>query len=101
MDTNTTTTARINRKSMQHLRMIAAKRGTSPGVLINKILSNPKALRAALAMIDSGVKVHVRDGVDDFDGVIVDSFRVAVMSDITSEVYFFDPENVSKTRSKS
>lgn len=46
------TTVRITKKSMQRIRMIAARRGLQPGVLINRILSNRAAVKAALSVLD-------------------------------------------------
>ncbi len=47
-----TTTVRIKRNLMKRVRIIAARRGVQPGILINKILSSRAAIDAALSVID-------------------------------------------------
>lgn len=52
MQTNENTTVSVSRKTMQRIRVIAARRGLRPGVLINRILSNRAAVKAALDALD-------------------------------------------------
>lgn len=48
------TTARIRRTSWNRLRRLAAQRDMQPGVLLNQILASPRAVRAALDVLDEG-----------------------------------------------